>query len=525
MSDKTSERNAEWLANVNVELLAPAQSIRELSLSLLGGVKDTGPDALLPDVECIVDSANDLSTMIEDLSGKGVAEELFAGRSEHETARKLRHDLRTPIGGVKGYGEMILEDLEDMGDDRLRPSFAKLLDEANALLKRLEKVVNFPDEEAGPQTGGPVTGGGKAKPRASAASRKTKHSGRILVADDIATNRDLLQQQLTREGYTVTLTEDGRQALAAADREDFDVILLDMMMPGLDGIGTLARLKADGRLQEIPVIMISALDEEDKVIQCIEAGAEDYLTKPFNPVLLRARINSCIERKRSHDREMLYRDSLEQEKKKSEELLLNILPSQIVERINDGEDLIADRYENVTVLFSDLVGFTEISARMGPSELVRSLNSVFSRFDVLAEELGVEKVKTIGDAYMVVAGLPEEKPDHAEAIADMALGMIAVIDEINPALVHPYAIRIGVHSGPVVAGIIGTHKYIYDVWGSTVNIASRYESYSLPDKIHVSAQVARALKKKFKFESRGTLDMRGVGEVETFFLEGRLEDG
>ncbi len=346
-------------------------------------------------------------------------------------------------------------------------------------------------------------------------------TGHILVVDDLENNRELLKRHLERDGHTVTLANGGVEALAVADRQPFDVILLDLMMPDLNGFGVLSRLKADGRTENIPVIMISALDEEKRVIQCIEAGAEDYLTKPFDIVLLRARLNSCIERKRANDREKVYRDRLQDEKEKSEDLLLNILPPKIVDRINAGEELIADRFDNVSVLFADLVGFTEVSATLGPSELVQDLNRLFSRFDLLAKQCGVEKVKTIGDAYMVVSGLPDPKPDHREASAEMALGMLAALDEINPTLAKPFDIRIGIHAGPVVAGIIGKHKFVYDVWGSTVNIASRFESYSVPNHIHVSAELARPLAKKFVFESRGLLKMRSVGEIETFFLKGR----
>ena len=201
--------------------------------------------------------------------------------------------------------------------------------------------------------------------------------------------------------------------------------------------------------------------------------------------------------------------------------MLNILPPQIVERINAGEELIADGFDAVTVLFADLVGFTEITSQMAAADLVEDLNLLFSRFDSLAKECGVEKVKTIGDAYMVVAGIPDPMPDHMEACADMALGMIAALNEVNPTLNRPFEIRLGLHTGPVVAGIIGQHKYVYDVWGATVNHASRYESYSLPGHIHVSEELARSLKDKFDCQSRCLILMRSVGEVESFFLKGR----
>ncbi|MDP7097099.1 MAG: adenylate/guanylate cyclase domain-containing protein [Rhodospirillales bacterium] len=355
----------------------------------------------------------------------------------------------------------------------------------------------------------------------TAIAGRALETGHILVVDDEEFSRSIITRQLVNIGHTVSFADGGRQGLAMSDREPFDVILLDLMMPDLNGFEVLARLKADSHTQNIPVIMISGNNEQEKVIQSLEIGAEDYLFKPVNALLLKVRINACIERKRAQARENFYSEQLKLEKKNSENLLLNILPLQIVDRINAGEKLIADHFDATTVLFSDLVGFTEISAQMEATELLRDLNSLFSRFDSLAKEHGVEKVKTIGDAYMLVAGIPDPMPGHMEACADMALSMIAALEETNTTLSKPFKIRIGLHTGPVVAGIIGHHKYVYDVWGATVNHASRYESYSLPGHIHISEQLARPLMDKFNCQSRGLLQMRSIGEVETFFLKGR----
>jgi class 3 adenylate cyclase len=259
----------------------------------------------------------------------------------------------------------------------------------------------------------------------------------------------------------------------------------------------------------------------DGIIRCIEAGAEDYLTKPINSVLLNARINACLERKRWRDREQKYLSEIKIEKDKSETLLLNILPPQIVARLNSGEELIADRFDDVTVLFADLVGFTEISSRMSPSRLVEDLNHLMSEFDMLAQNMAVEKIKTIGDAYMAATGVPDYRQDHVEAMADFALGMLRVLDIHNQVMATTWKIRIGVHCGPVVAGIIGKHKFIYDIWGDTVNHASRLEATSDPDWIHVSAPVADVLRSRFKLESRGIVHLRGKSDVPSFFLVGR----
>jgi class 3 adenylate cyclase len=213
---------------------------------------------------------------------------------------------------------------------------------------------------------------------------------------------------------------------------------------------------------------------------------------------------------------------LDEEKKKSEALLRNILPEEIIGRLNSGETLIADRFDDVSVVFSDFQGFTAISSQLEPAILVQSLNTIFSRFDALTQELGVEKIKTIGDAYLAVAGVPTERPDHAVAIADMALGMLEALRDVNRGATTPMRIRIGVATGPVVAGIIGTHKFVYDVWGDTVNVASRLETTSEPDRIQISERTAAGLRDRFVIEGRGEIELKGKGKVPTFFLNGRV---
>jgi class 3 adenylate cyclase len=233
--------------------------------------------------------------------------------------------------------------------------------------------------------------------------------------------------------------------------------------------------------------MISALDEIDSTVRCIEAGAEDYLPKPFNPVLLRARINACLEKKRLRDRERTITEELRAEKERSEALLLNILPRTIIERLRQGETIIADRVDDATILFADLVDFTSLAARSPPERTVELLGGLFAEFDALAARLGLEKIKTTGDGYMVAGGLPlpEPRPDHAAAVAEMALAMREAAATAAAGFGERLQLRIGVHSGALIAGVIGTHKFVYDVWGDTVNTAKRMESYGAPGRIHV----------------------------------------
>ena len=186
--------------------------------------------------------------------------------------------------------------------------------------------------------------------------------------------------------------------------------------------------------------------------------------------------------------------------------------------------MIADRVDEATVLFCDLVGFTRIASRMTALELIHSLNSIFSEFDALTHTLGIEKIKTIGDAYMAVAGLPEARPDHAETAAELALGMLAALDRMNSASPTHFQVRIGMHTGTVVAGIIGTHKFIYDVWGDTVNIASRLETGSAPGRIQVSEETRAKLAHCYEFEPRGAIKLRGRGRAVAWFLTGRKAD-
>ncbi|MBI9098260.1 MAG: adenylate/guanylate cyclase domain-containing protein [Spirochaetaceae bacterium] len=213
---------------------------------------------------------------------------------------------------------------------------------------------------------------------------------------------------------------------------------------------------------------------------------------------------------------------LEEEHKKAQLLLSNIFPDSIAERLKNGESLIADRYIESTILFCDLVGFTHFSRHHSPEEMVSVLDELISSFDILSESYGLEKIKTIGDAYLVVCGLPEKREDHAVAIATMALAMIRVVEEFNSRMELDLKVRIGIHSGPVIGGVIGKKKFTFDIWGDTVNIASRLESHGIPGEIQVSRETYMLLKDIFDFEKRGTIEIKNVGEVKTWLLKGEI---
>jgi len=515
------------VAFVKQEFNAPLAAITGFTEILLEDSRQQGLDAFVADLERIAGAAREIWRLFQVLLEADAQPAPSEGGGFAAFRAQLRHDLRNPLNAVKGYGEMLIEEAREEGHEFLIHDLTKVLEAAGQLLERLDALV-----ESG-------RGAGEADAARRAATSRDAVSGvldsirpisadgtdggralssRILVVDDTPANRDLLARRLIREGHFVETAESGAAALELLAASGFDLVLLDLIMPAMSGFDVLRRIKANPATRDIPVIMVSALDEIDSTVRCIEAGAEDYLPKPFNPVLLRARINASLEKKRLRDREQAFTEQLRAEKEKSEALLLNILPRTIVQRMRQGEIEIADRFADVTILFSDLVGFTSLAARFPPSRVIELLNRVFTEFDRLADEHGLEKIKTIGDAYMVAGGLPEARPGHALAAADMALRMIEVVREAGEVLGETLHVRIGIHTGPATAGIIGRHKFIYDVWGDTVNTASRMESHGLPNRIHLSSATFHAIRDSFECAPRGALEIRGKGMMETYLL-------
>jgi len=348
----------------------------------------------------------------------------------------------------------------------------------------------------------------------------------ILVVDDSRTLRRILIRELNSLGFqNIVEAADGLEAIEVVKSKSIDLMLLDMEMPELDGLGVLEALKSDEVYKSLPIIVISGADQFDKTIKCIEIGAEDYLPKPFDPILLRARIFSSLEKKRLRDLDQKHMEMINHEKElleveqlKTEKLMLNILPRPIADRLKRGEKNISGSYPDVTILFSDLVGFTKMSSQTSATDLVKLLNDLFSRFDKRADALGVEKIKTIGDAYMAVAGLPIPRPDHAVLCAELALGMFEDLKAFNQENGKELDMRIGLNSGPVVAGVIGYTKFSYDLWGNTVNTASRMESTSKPGRVQVSPATYEVIKDQYILEDGGLMECKGLGEILTHLV-------
>jgi class 3 adenylate cyclase len=308
--------------------------------------------------------------------------------------------------------------------------------------------------------------------------------GSCLVVDDNPTNRDILCRLLLRQGHKVATAVNGRQALDMLQAEPFDLVLLDIMMPELNGFQVLDRLKADEHLRDVPVIMISALDQDDAVLRCIAMGAEDYLPKPFNPLLLKARIGASLEKKRFRDKEQNYLRQIEQEKRRSDELLHVILPDEIVAELKATNEVKPRRYDNVAVLFADLVGFTHYCENHAPEEVVPYLQNLVEAWENSALRHGVEKIKTIGDAFMAASGLL--KPEDNPVLPCVRCGLEMI--EATQRLPVRWNLRVGIHVGQVMAGVIGRRQYLFDLWGDTVNTAARMESSGRPGHITLSPE-------------------------------------
>jgi class 3 adenylate cyclase/HAMP domain-containing protein len=337
----------------------------------------------------------------------------------------------------------------------------------------------------------------------------------------------------------VPLTDDQGHILRAADGSCLGVLGVDItdkkMRVALDHAGLLALKIALGVIALALLFAIGVGTLLTRPVVALSHSVKRFTEKDFSartPVTTRDEVgqlghafNAMAETIQQHHEHLedlvkLRTKELQEEKALSERLLLNVLPAPIADRLKSGAEVIVDRFDAVTVLFADIVGFTKLSSTTSPEKLVTMLDEVFSGFDRLAETHGLEKIKTIGDAYMVVAGLPEPIADHATAIAHMAMDMLATIEAYSAKHQTDLSIRIGVHTGPVVAGVIGKKKFIYDLWGDTVNTASRMESHGVPGRVHISTVTAELIKGMFDLEARGPVDIKGKGIMETFLIVG-----
>ena len=348
---------------------------------------------------------------------------------------------------------------------------------------------------------------------------------KLLIVDDLEANVLLLKRLLHSAGYSdVSSTQNPTEVVNLHRKEKYDLILLDLNMPQMDGFQVMEGLKEIETHGSLPVLVITAQPNEK--MRALKFGALDFLSKPFDIAEVLARVQNLLQvRLLNLETQKLYEQVLV-EQDLSEMLLLNVMPQAIAERLKARSKLTADHlshaivdsYANVTVLFADIVGFTAFSQVVSPEVMVGVLNDLFTRFDSIAEQRGLEKIKTIGDCYMAAAGLPLEASDHADRAAHMSLDMLHTVEDFNASSQHPLNIRIGISSGAAVAGIIGKSKFLYDLWGDVVNTASRMESHGIAGRVQMSDATRQALIHPFSLEHRGVIDVKGKGAMSTWLL-------
>lgn len=475
--------------------------------------------AMVPDLQRIHGAGRRLLGVINDLFDRSIPE------AERLNESHLHHEVRTPLNQIIGYTELLQEIggqengsyAEDLG--KIHAAAFRLLDLVLVNFDAKEFTVadseRFDDGQVPTllhRRGDGLKGGGARIPHTHAV-------GSILIADDDASNREMLARRLRRLGHAVKTAADGCETVEMIRGEEFDLLLLDVIMPRMNGYEVLDHLRINPPMAALPVIMLSASDDSESVARCIEMGAEDYLAKPFDPVLLQARIDSSLEKKRLRDREAAFLRTIQLERERSEDLLQVILPSNIVAELKSTGVVRPRRIENVAVLFSDVVGFTSYCEKRDPETIHRDLQALVKELEVLTSAHGMEKIKTIGDAFMAVSGLLLSSGNPALDCVRCGLGMARVAEELPTA----WRLRVGVHLGPVVAGIVGRQKYQYDIWGDTVNAAARMEGEAEPGTVCVSAQVWAQVASQCVGRSLGFREIKGRGRSEVFVVEGLRE--
>ncbi|MAH97927.1 MAG: hypothetical protein CMA12_01070 [Euryarchaeota archaeon] len=499
----------------------PVNVILGFSEMLIEDCEDEGLNDILPDLKRIHDSGGEILKIIEEsLSGSNVE---VSGDKISDIGRKMEISLRMPINTVIGYSEMLQEDADNVELDTFYEDLEKIIKSGRELTKEIDKVISFNSTEF-PQENGADLRAIKSVLTSIQPIDKEEETkitkGFILVVDDNRNNTTLLKKRLQKIGNQVKTASDGIKAVEIVQEIKFDLILLDIIMPNMNGYEVLEFLKNDKRYYDIPIIMLSSMDDLTSIYRCLELGADDYLTKPFDKMILEARISACIEKKQLRDKEKQLLEEIQKEKDKSEALLLNILPKDIADRLKSGEELIADKHKEVSVLFADIVEFTPQSQNLNPKELVSILNKIFTHFDDLSIKYNIEKIKTIGDNYFAVAGLQSNGRKSAIDLINMAREMIFTINNINDSLnTMNVSLRIGIHTGPIVAGVIGKNKFAYDLWGATVNKASRMESTGDKNKIQVSSETYNLIKTEFEVSEQRDVDIKGLGTTKTYIIK------
>jgi adenylate cyclase len=507
-ADGSRTPQALW-AHLRHELRTPLNAIIGYSEMLLGDADDLGLADYVSDLNQILSGGHQLLEIINDLLDPSQVASNDVVFNLESLVSNLHYKVRIPLNSIIGFSEILLENATDQKLVDLIADLEKIHSAAELFLSRVNEIVDFSKIDAGLKASSPeVSDRSSLIHRALTSLRELAQdsaavtggeSGSILVVDDNEINRDLLSRYLERQGHTVRVAHNGRKALEMIAAGGFDLVLLDIMMPELNGYQVLQQLKHSETWRDLPVIMISALDEMDSAVRCIELGAEDYLPKPFNPVLLRARVQACLEKKRLRDLEAEQQRklhelnaALELSNRFIRETFGTYLSDEIVEVIlKKGGLKIEGEKRRATILMADLRGFTSLSERLPAEDVVAMLNIYLETMTEIIQKYQGTIDEFIGDAILVIFGAPILRPDdprRAVACAvEMQLAMTSVNDRNRQAGYPEVVLGIGINTGEVVMGNIGSKKRIkYAVVGRAVNLTARIESYTVGGQIFIS---------------------------------------
>ncbi|MCK5411782.1 MAG: response regulator [Gemmatimonadetes bacterium] len=511
------------LTHVRHELKTPINAILGYSEMLLEDLED-GEDELEKDLERIRTAGRNLLTLVDEiLNPNRIAEEGSSAELEDYGA-KIRVDLRNPINAVIGYAELLIENSKEMGRDYMVADLDRIQAAARRLLDLSTDIVEVAtarnEDSSDPgrlEVSSALTEGVLAKAGTDAGAVQTDEvAGSLLVVDDNAMNRDLLSRQLARAGFMVQTAESGAEALRIMDGRDFDLVLLDVIMPEMDGLEVLRRVKSDPHLAETPVIVLSSLDDVESAIRCIELGADDFLHKPFHPTLLQARIGASLEirrRRDEHDRQLA---RLDESELFVERILRSSFPAAIADRIRSGETEIVESYGDVTVLWCDVESAARDRTR-DPSQVAGRMRRLLEALDRVAEEHELGTVVQAGDGVVLAGGVPIPAEDHAHRVASAAL---ALRDGLRSDPSFDAPIRVGMDSGEVTGGVLGGERLGYRLWGDPVDLARSLGRQAETGQVMVSPSAYRLLKDGWAFATLGVQEIPGRGQMRTYVLEG-----
>jgi len=434
------------------------------------------------------------------------------------TVVRLRHDLRTLISQIIGYSELLQEELSGDGQEDYAADLGRIESAARRILDLIDRLLESPDAVSEEEKG---------------EAEESEKAATILVVDDNEMNRDVLSRRLKRQGYEVEVAVDGPAALEKieADDPEIDLVLLDIMMPGMSGLEVLEKVRESRSRGELPIIMVTAKSESEDIVQALEKGANDYVTKPIDFAIVRARSEAQIALKRAIGETALLARQLELRNSMIRQIFGRYITDQVVASLLENPDglKLGGEKRNISILMADLRGFTSLSERLLPEQVVAMLNNYLGTMADVIGEAGGTVDEFQGDGILVLFGAPVPRPDHARAALECALKMELAIAEVNrmnrEAGLPEVQMGVGVNTGDVVVGNIGSEKRTkYGVVGSNVNLTARIESYTVGGQILASSQTIEEVGDKVRVDGTIEVQPKGVGSPITLYEVGGIPE-